>query len=182
MKVKVRPGLWLLVSVVFMMTIGATLFVWSFLRGQETRRAEKVLLSASETLQDRVQAELDQEINSVQRLAAKWQIRPAPTREEWEFDVRQILEDHLSLLSLSWLETESIQYVESMGFMLDNVGFRARDPGEQRTLFDTLPPFREQLARAAGATPMMSSAIAMARPQEGPKPERVALARLLASF
>ena len=108
MKVKVRPGLWLLVSVVFMMTIGATLFVWIFLRGQETRRAEKVLLSTSETLQDRVQAELDQEINAVQRLAAKWQIRPALTREEWEFDVRQILEDHLSLLSLSWLETESI--------------------------------------------------------------------------
>lgn len=108
MKVKVRPGLWLLVSAVFMMTIGATLFVWIFLRSQETRRAEKVLLSASETLQDRVQAELDQEINAVQRLAAKWQIRPALTREEWEFDVRQMLEDHLSLLSLSWLETESI--------------------------------------------------------------------------
>ena len=107
MKVKVRPGLWLLVSIVFMMTIGATLFVWFFLRNQEMRRAEKLLLSASETLQDRVQAELDQETNAVQRLAAKWQIRPDLTREEWEFDVRQILEDHLSLLSLAWLETET---------------------------------------------------------------------------
>jgi hypothetical protein len=82
----------------------------------------------------------------------------------------------------TWLETESIQYVESMGFMLDNLGFRARDPAEQQSLYDSLPPFREQLARAAGSTPMMSSAIAMSMPQDGPKPERVALARLLASF
>ena len=103
MKVKVRPGLWLLVSIVFMMSMGATLFVWTFQRGHETQRSAKLLLSASETLQDRVQAELDRETNAVQRLAAKWQVRPDLTREEWEYDVRLILEDHPSLLSLAWL-------------------------------------------------------------------------------
>ena len=54
MKVKVRFGLWLLVSIVFIMSMGATLFVSTFQRGQERQRSGKRLLGASETLQARV--------------------------------------------------------------------------------------------------------------------------------
>ncbi len=79
-----------------------------------------------------------------------------------------------------WLESESIQYVESMGFMLDNLGFRGRDPGEQMALFESLPPFREQQQRMAGSL-ALSSVAAMALPEET-HPERLAVARLLASF
>jgi hypothetical protein len=79
-----------------------------------------------------------------------------------------------------WLEAESIQYVESMGFMLDNLGFRGRDPGEQRALFESLPPFREQHARIPGSTPMTSAAMLIGGDEVAP--EVVALARLLASF
>lgn len=86
----------------------------------------------------------------------------------------------VALDQYTWLETESIQYVESMGFMLDNLGFRARDPAEQRGLYDSLAPFREQHARLAGSVPLTSAAMAL--PQDDAPPERVALARLLSSF
>ena len=87
----------------------------------------------------------------------------------------------VTLDQYAWLEAESIQYVESMGFMLDNLGFRARDPGEQRALFASLPPFREQQARLPGSTPMTSAAMAIGN-DDAAVPDMVALARLLASF
>lgn len=104
MNKKVSPGVWLLMAAVFVVTIGASYFAWYFLRGSESRRAEKMLSSASETMQDRVQAELDLESNSVLRLASKWQVRPDMSRPEWDYDVKQILEDHPSLLALGWIE------------------------------------------------------------------------------
>jgi len=79
------------------------------------------------------------------------------------------------------LESESIQFVESMGFMLDNMGFRSLPPGEQRALFESLPPFREQQQRMAGSLNMGSGA-SMALPAEEIPPERLAVAKLLASF
>jgi len=109
MKITLKPGLWLIMVVVFVLTIGATLPMWSFLRGQETRRAKTLLVSASGSLQDRVQAELDLELNAIQAMASKWRIRPNMTREEWEYDVRQILEEHPSLLSVAWIENDSTQ-------------------------------------------------------------------------
>ena len=104
MRITVKPGLWLMMFFVFILSLGATLTIWYFLRGQETRRAESLLLTASDSLQDRVQAELDQELSAIQRMAGKWQIRPDMNRTEWEFDVRQILEQHPSLLSVAWIE------------------------------------------------------------------------------
>lgn len=104
MKVTLKPGLWLMLAVVFVVTLGATTAIWSFLRGQETRRAQTLLVSASGSLQDRVQAELDQELSAIQRMAAKWQIRPDMARTEWEYDVRHILEEHPSLLSVAWIQ------------------------------------------------------------------------------
>jgi|GEM_PF-1378826 len=107
MRVTIKPGLWLLMAIVFVVTLGAAFSIWFFLRGQETRRAKSLLVTASNSLQDRVEGELDQELSALQRMAAKWQIRPDMNRIEWEFDVRQILEQHPSLLSIAWIENPS---------------------------------------------------------------------------
>ncbi|WP_031497420.1 PAS domain S-box protein [Bryobacter aggregatus] len=94
-------------AAVLVTTIGASYFASASLRHNESRRAEKLLASASETLQDRVQTELDGESTAVQRLASKWQIRPDMPRQEWDFDAKQILEDHPSLLALGWIENQN---------------------------------------------------------------------------
>lgn len=86
----------------------------------------------------------------------------------------------VTLDQYTWLENESIQYVESMGFMLDNLNFRARPSYEQQALVETLPFFREQQQRLAGSLP--TSNTAMVLPPEETPPERLAVARLLASF
>ena len=103
MKVTIKPGLWLVMGIVFLLTLGAAFSMWFFLRGQEQRRGQSLLLKAADSLQDRVQAELDQEISTLQRMASKWQLRPDMSRAEWEYDARQILEEHPSLLSLAWV-------------------------------------------------------------------------------
>lgn len=107
MRITIKLGLWLLVIVVFVVTLGFSSFMAFFLRGQEIRRAESQLLAASHSFQSRVDNEVEQELNALQRMAAKWQIRPEMTRDEWEFDVRQILEQHPSLLSIAWIDNPS---------------------------------------------------------------------------
>jgi diguanylate cyclase (GGDEF)-like protein/PAS domain S-box-containing protein len=104
MKITVRPGLWLMMLLVFLLSAGASCSIWLFLRGQESRRARTQLSHAAASLQDRVQAELDSELSALQRMAAKWQIRPELSRLEWEYDARQLLEQHPSLLSVAWME------------------------------------------------------------------------------
>lgn len=78
------------------------------------------------------------------------------------------------------LESDSIQFVESMGFMLDNLNFRARAPQDQIALAETLPFFHEQQPRMAGT--LTNNAAAMVLPAEKIPPERLAVARFLASF
>jgi diguanylate cyclase (GGDEF)-like protein/PAS domain S-box-containing protein len=104
MKITLRPGLWLLVGVVFLAGTVISFSMWYFLRGQESRRAQGLLTKASASLQDRVQAELDQEVAALERLAGKWKVRPDLRREEWEYDMRQMLESRPSLLAVAWLE------------------------------------------------------------------------------
>ena len=64
--------------------------------------------------------------------------------------------------------------------MLDNLNFRARPLQEQQALVETLPFFREQHERLAGSLP--STNTAMVLPADETPPERLAVARLLASF
>ena len=86
----------------------------------------------------------------------------------------------VSLDQYSMLESDSIQFVESMGFMLDNLNFRARAPEDQQALVDSLPFFYDQQPRMAGTLP--HSAGEMVLPKEQIPPERLAVARFLASF
>ncbi|MDP2344688.1 MAG: hypothetical protein Q8O67_27310 [Deltaproteobacteria bacterium] len=86
----------------------------------------------------------------------------------------------VSLDQYPLLESESISFVESMGFMLDNLNFRARSPGEQQLLIETLPFFRDQQPRMSGTLP--SSAAGLVLPPDAIPPERLAVARFLASF
>jgi diguanylate cyclase (GGDEF)-like protein/PAS domain S-box-containing protein len=112
MKKKVSTGVWLLMAAVFVLSLSASIVLSYFLRNNESRKAEKMLSSASETLQDRVQAELDQQTSAIQRMAAKWQVRPSMTKDEWDYDVKQSLEDHPSLLALAWIENEDLDNTE----------------------------------------------------------------------
>ncbi|MFO0508401.1 MAG: EAL domain-containing protein [bacterium] len=90
---------------VFVFSAGASSVIWVFLRGQESRRTQTQLTQAAASLQDRVQAELKSEVSALERMAGKWQIRPEMSRLEWEYDTRQLLEQHPSLLSIAWMES-----------------------------------------------------------------------------
>jgi hypothetical protein len=72
------------------------------------------------------------------------------------------------------LEAEGLQFLESMGFMLDNLNFRNLSPEAQEQTLKRVPLFSP--SRPPGAILAVGDA---ARPA-GPDPVRVA--RLLASF
>jgi hypothetical protein len=110
----------------------------------------------------------------------------------------------VTLDGYSMLEGEAIQFAESMGFMLDNLNFRAKPPDEIARLVQVLPFFHETPPRtqtfdigevaaltqgrripgedaAAPRTPAPSGVAARAVPPLAPE-ESAALARLLSSF
>jgi hypothetical protein len=97
----------------------------------------------------------------------------------------------VSLTDYPALEGSAIHFAESMGFMLDNLNFRARLPEDQANLVSTLPFFRDgppPAERAPGfhsksssTTPPVASATHDA--QAGAQAQALApLARLLGSF
>lgn len=79
------------------------------------------------------------------------------------------------------LESEAIQFAESMGFMLDNMNFRAQPADVQARLVEQLPFFRDQFPRRRGTSPAPMPGVGA--PQAAPAPADAAVvARLLASF
>ena len=52
------------------------------------------------------------------------------------------------------LEAGAIQFAESMGFMLDNLNFRAQPPDVQVRMVNELPFFRDQHPRRRGTSPV----------------------------
>ncbi|HEU4385111.1 MAG TPA: hypothetical protein VFR85_16625 [Anaeromyxobacteraceae bacterium] len=80
----------------------------------------------------------------------------------------------LSLEDYRQAEIEGLQFLESMGFMLDNLNFRNMDPAQQEATLKRIPVFsppRPLAAQAPAASDARSAAPAPAR-----------LARFLASF
>lgn len=73
------------------------------------------------------------------------------------------------------LEADAIQFAESMGFMLDNMNFRAQPADVQARLVADLPFFRDQHPRRAGTGPSPV-------PGVGAIADAVLAARLLSSF
>jgi len=72
------------------------------------------------------------------------------------------------------LESDAIQFAESMGFMLDNMNFRAQPPNVQQQIVDAVPFFRDQHPRRRPTAPVM--------PGVGAQSEVILVARLLSSF
>jgi hypothetical protein len=72
------------------------------------------------------------------------------------------------------VEIEGLQFLESMGFMLDNLNFRNLSPETQGETLRRIPLFSQQRPRAESATPVPSG-----RPAAS---DAARVARLLASF
>ena len=102
----------------------------------------------------------------------------------------------VALEGYSELEAEAIQFTESMGFMLDNLNFRAQPPEQIARFIETLPFFHEVPPRRShgddmGALPDVAVPGALLDPGVPPPSSgaaalhpdaAAALARLLASF
>ena len=70
-------------------------------------------------------------------------------------------------------EAEGVHFLESMGFMLDNLNFRSLAPDLQERTLKRVPLFSQPKAAARASAP---------EPEGASSDRRAALARLLASF
>jgi hypothetical protein len=76
------------------------------------------------------------------------------------------------------VEVEGLQFLESMGFMLDNLNFRNLAPDVQAETLRRVPLFGGVRPAAAAAAPAAPGGA----PSQTPVPEASRIARLLASF
>jgi Tfp pilus assembly protein PilF len=74
-------------------------------------------------------------------------------------------------------ENDALAFVESMGFMMDNVNFRNKPPAEQDQIVKTWPPFQ----RTPGSVPPGSQA-GVKGPYSAQAGQNLALGKLLGSF
>jgi tetratricopeptide (TPR) repeat protein len=76
-------------------------------------------------------------------------------------------------------EAEALSFVESMGFIMDNLNFRGRPPEEQEELIRTTPAFQREPPAPSSEIPGVPST---ARPGTGKSPGVIVLGKLFASF
>jgi len=76
-------------------------------------------------------------------------------------------------------EAEALSFVESMGFIMDNLNFRGRPPEEQDELIRTTPAFQREPPPPSSEIPGVPST---ARPGTGKSPGVIVLGKLFAAF
>jgi Tfp pilus assembly protein PilF len=76
-------------------------------------------------------------------------------------------------------EAEALSFVESMGFIMDNLNFRGRPPEEQDELIRTTPAFQREPPAPSEEIPGLPST---ARPGTGKSPGVIVLGKLFAAF
>lgn len=79
-------------------------------------------------------------------------------------------------------EAEALGFVESMGFIMDNLNFRGRPADEQETFIRTAPVFQRDPPPPSEVPGVASQAGAPARPQTGQKAGVVNIGKLFAAF
>lgn len=81
-------------------------------------------------------------------------------------------------------EAEALGFVESMGFIMDNLNFRGRPPDEQETIIRTMPVFMREPPPPAQMAPLgaPSSSPSSARPGTGAGVSVVQLGKLFSAF
>ena len=80
-------------------------------------------------------------------------------------------------------ESEALGFVESMGFIMDNLNFRGRPPDEQETIIRTMPVFmREPPPPSPFGQPASSSSSGKDKPRTGQNPSVVQLGKLFSAF
>ncbi len=82
---------------------------------------------------------------------------------------------HITVEAYRDLEVEGLHFLESMGFMLDNLNFRNLSPTAQDETMKRIPLFRPPLAPSAAPA-------AGGSPERAAAGEAAAVARFLASF
>lgn len=76
-------------------------------------------------------------------------------------------------------ESEALGFVESMGFIMDNLNFRARPGEEQDSMIRTLPVFQRE---PPAPTSYVGTAPGSTKPATGAKPGVVTLGKLFSAF
>lgn len=78
-------------------------------------------------------------------------------------------------------EAEALGFVESMGFIMDNLNFRGRPPDEQETIIRTMPVFMREPPPPAAA-PTAAAATGPGKPATGGHASVVQLGKLFSAF
>ncbi|MFO0598604.1 MAG: social motility TPR repeat lipoprotein Tgl [Myxococcaceae bacterium] len=79
-------------------------------------------------------------------------------------------------------EAEALGFVESMGFIMDNLNFRGRPPDEQDAIIRTMPVFMREPPPPAAAPPSAANATAGGKPGTGGHASVLQLGKLFSAF
>lgn len=79
-------------------------------------------------------------------------------------------------------EAEALGFVESMGFIMDNLNFRGRPPDEQETIIRTMPVFMRDPPPPAATAGVAGSGPAPSKPGTGGHASVVQLGKLFSAF
>jgi len=87
-----------------LVVLAATVYLWQTLIARQRAQFEKRIASEAVRAKNLMASEIQSRILALTRMARRWEIRGAPSREEWSPDAEQYIQHHPGFKAIEWAD------------------------------------------------------------------------------
>ncbi|MHB8520442.1 MAG: PAS domain S-box protein [Limisphaerales bacterium] len=93
---------------VMLSALMATVVLWRALVTENHADIAKILEAHAASVQGEVNSRLQQHLQSLTRMAARWEFSGAPERRAWEHDAATVVRDHPGFQAIEWIDSSRV--------------------------------------------------------------------------
>ncbi|MGI8502126.1 MAG: hypothetical protein ACR2LR_13465 [Hassallia sp.] len=82
-----------------------TFLLWQGLCFKEQEQIKQLIEQQSSAIKNRITAQLESRVQSLGRMAKRWQVRAQTPKQEWEVDARYFLRDYGGVQAIEWIDS-----------------------------------------------------------------------------
>jgi sensor domain CHASE-containing protein len=82
-----------------------TVLLWRGLCFKEQEQIKQLIEQQSSAVKSKITAQLESRVQSLDRMAQRWQVRTQTPKQEWEVDARYFLRDYGGVQAIEWIDS-----------------------------------------------------------------------------
>jgi signal transduction histidine kinase/CheY-like chemotaxis protein/sensor domain CHASE-containing protein/HPt (histidine-containing phosphotransfer) domain-containing protein len=91
--------------IIALVTSLGTVLLWRGLCFKEQQQIKQLIEQQSSAVKSKITAQLESRVQSLDRMAQRWQVRTQTPKQEWEVDARYFLRDYGGVQAIEWIDS-----------------------------------------------------------------------------